>query len=628
MRCSSCREFIVLGSARFCPHCGAVVEPPDADPMLGKLVGGRYRITELIAEGGMGRVYAAEQLMGSTVRKVAVKLLVSEYSGREHDMRRFARECSTVAELEHPNTIRFYDYGETDDGDLYIAMEFLAGRSLAKVLRDEGPMSPDRVDRIVGQICGSLDEAHGRGIVHRDLKPDNVVLTSPGGQSDFVKVLDFGIAKRTGGRDPRLTPLGVVLGSPPYMSPEQFTLQDVDPRSDIYSLAVVAYEMLTGTLPFRAADPLEWATLHLTGEPHPMESSGLYVPPPMRTAILHALSKQPSDRPATMRAFYGEFSLGGGTLPPGRPVSVAPPGHSQAPGRWVSEPPTALARPSSGAPVAASVAPGPSIPAAVSSMPRALHDDGAVPPTVRDPSASSPELVVSGAERSSPSTTAERAARGTIVMARGTQSSGPPAVGPSSPPAAASLAPGKPRVSEATPPTVRDAEALQAIAAGARRRGWLGWAAGGLVATLAVVAGLVWVYSQGPAASSKKKRAVDDEPVATGPKTAPDAPPTPVDETPLAPGPALGPSASASVRGPLGTQSPCDSAIFAAVAGHCDMARRAYARCPASSPHHASATRSLDGLCPAAAPSPSSSGAAPAPSAPAPPSLTPSPPPG
>jgi eukaryotic-like serine/threonine-protein kinase len=621
MRCSSCREFIVLGSARFCPHCGATVEPPDADPMLGTLVGGRYRITELIAEGGMGRVYAAEQMMGSTVRKVAVKLLVSEYSGREHDMRRFARECSTVAELEHPNTIRFYDYGETDDGDLYIAMEFLAGRSLAKLLRDEGPMPPDRVDRIVGQICGSLDEAHGRGIVHRDLKPDNIVLTSPGGQSDFVKVLDFGIAKRTGGRDPRLTPLGVVLGSPPYMSPEQFTLQDVDPRSDIYSLAVVAYEMLTGTLPFRAADPLEWATLHLTGEPHPMEKSGLYVPPPMRAAVLHALSKQPSDRPATMRAFYGEFSLGGGTLPPGRPVSVAPPGASQPPGRWVSELPGAPVRPISSAPAARSAAPQAARAHGGSSPPRSAHDDSTVPPTVREPAASSPELAVEpSAGPVDLSTSAERAPRGTIVMARGGESSRPPALGPSARPAPLLGASAKARVQEATPPTVRDAAALEAIAAGVHRRGWLGWAiAAGLVVLAALGAVGVWAYVSSEAAAPKKKRAAEDDVVATGPKTAPDAPPTPVDESPRTPGTGPAPSASATQRGPLGTQSPCDSAIFAAVAGHCDMARRAYARCPASSPHHASASRSLEGLCSSSATPPSPSGAS---------SVTSPPPPG
>jgi serine/threonine-protein kinase len=401
------------------------------------------------------------------------------------------------------------------------------------------------------------------------------------------------------------------------MSPEQFTLQDVDPRSDIYSLAVVAYEMLTGTLPFRAADPLEWATLHLTAEPHPMEESGLYVPPPMRAAILHALSKQPSERPATMRAFYGEFSLGGGTLPPGRPVSVAPLGGSQPPDRWGSELPGALARSSSSAPVARSAAPHASTPRGGSSPPRAVQDDGSVPPTVRDPAASSPELGVAlPVSPADGSTTGERAPRGTIVMARDGESSRPPAAGSSVRPAPPLVASAKVRAQEATPPTVRDAAALEAISAGVHRRRWLGWAALGAVVLVVLGAVGVWAYVWGEAAAPKKRRAAEDDVVATGPKTAPDAPPTPVDETPLRPSTASASSASVTSRGPLGTQSPCDSAIFAAVAGHCEMARRAYARCPTSSPHHASATRSLEGLCPPRAPSPSPSGAGPAPAPP------------
>ena len=143
---------------------------------------------------------------------------------RDDIVARFMRECSTVSELEHPNTIKFYDFGETDEGDLYIAMEFVRGRSLARELAELGMLSPERVDLIIGQICGSLQEAHDKGIIHRDLKPDNILLTGAAGQGDFVKVLDFGIAKRIDGRDPKLTPLGVVLGSPPYMSPEQFTV--------------------------------------------------------------------------------------------------------------------------------------------------------------------------------------------------------------------------------------------------------------------------------------------------------------------------------------------------------------------------------------------------------------------
>src|SRR5688572_20604316 len=173
MRCDACRELLDFGDAKYCPACGASVAPPLADTLIGQMVAGRYRITHLVAEGGMGRVYAAEQAMGATSRKVAIKVLLAEYSGRDQDMQRFLRECSTVAELEHPNTIKFYDYGETPGGDVFVAMEFLNGQSRAQVLRD-GALSPERADLSVGQICGSLQEAHEHGSVHRDLKPDNI----------------------------------------------------------------------------------------------------------------------------------------------------------------------------------------------------------------------------------------------------------------------------------------------------------------------------------------------------------------------------------------------------------------------------------------------------------------------
>ena len=129
------------------------------------MVGGRYKVVSLIAEGGMGRVYLAEQDMGGASRRVAIKVLLSQYSVRKADVARFMRECSTVSQLEHPNTIKFYDYGETDEGDLYIAMEFVRGRSLARELAEHGILSPERVDLIIGQICGSLQEAHDKGII-------------------------------------------------------------------------------------------------------------------------------------------------------------------------------------------------------------------------------------------------------------------------------------------------------------------------------------------------------------------------------------------------------------------------------------------------------------------------------
>ena len=206
----------------------------------------------------MGAVYQGEQQLGTTKRRVAIKTLHPHLSRNPQIEARFQREVGTIAELEHPNTIQVYDFGTTPDGILYIVMEFLQGKSLADVLETQGAMDPDRVTNILEQVCGSLEEAHVHGIVHRDLKPDNVVLVERAGQKDFVKVLDFGIAKRSREQDQneqKLTQQGMVLGTPPYMSPEQFTGQPIDARSDIYSLGVMAYEMLTGKLPFNATRP-------------------------------------------------------------------------------------------------------------------------------------------------------------------------------------------------------------------------------------------------------------------------------------------------------------------------------------------------------------------------------------
>jgi serine/threonine-protein kinase len=194
-------------------------------------------------------------------------------------------------------------------------MEYIKGESVAQVLRS-GPLPFERVDHILGQICSSLHEAHEMGIVHRDLKPENIILTQRVSQADFVKVLDFGIAKRTE-LDPeslRLTRSGVVLGTPPYMSPEQFAGQPLDRRSDIYSLGVMTYEMLTGRLPFHAKTAWEWATQHLATNPLPFERSdpGGAVSPTVRRAVLRALAKDAGDRPATVMDFLAELR---GTAP-------------------------------------------------------------------------------------------------------------------------------------------------------------------------------------------------------------------------------------------------------------------------------------------------------------------------
>lgn len=284
-----------------------------ADPLIGKVLLGRYRPLSVLGEGGMGKVYLAEQKMGTATRKVAIKTLHPELANDPQLIARFQRESETVIELRHPNTIQFYDFGELDDGTLIIVMEYIQGKPLAKVLEESGVVDPSRADTIIIQVCGSLHEAHQRGIVHRDLKPENVLLTDQGGQTDFVKVLDFGIAKRDDAEDAsqaKLTKQGMVLGTPPYMSPEQFSGQKLDARSDIYSLGVMVYEMLAGKLPFEAATPWEWATKHLTAQPTSLDAYPISarVPQNKKAAVMRALAKSPDDRQPSVLAFLEEFT--------------------------------------------------------------------------------------------------------------------------------------------------------------------------------------------------------------------------------------------------------------------------------------------------------------------------------
>jgi tRNA A-37 threonylcarbamoyl transferase component Bud32 len=281
--------------------------------MIGQVLGGKYTVVRLLGEGGMGAVYEGEQQLGTTKRKVAVKTLHPHLSRDPKIKARFEREVGTIAELEHPNTIQVYDFGTTPEGILYIVMEFLHGKSLADALEKQGAMAPERVVNILQQVCGSLEEAHARGIVHRDLKPDNVVLVERAGRKDFVKVLDFGIAKRSKEEDKdeqKLTQQGMVLGTPPYMSPEQFTGKPIDSRSDIYSLAVMTYEMLSGKLPFKADTAWEWATQHMTQPPIPIETlpEASRTTEAMRAALRKALAKSPDERFQNVRDYIDAFS--------------------------------------------------------------------------------------------------------------------------------------------------------------------------------------------------------------------------------------------------------------------------------------------------------------------------------
>jgi eukaryotic-like serine/threonine-protein kinase len=271
--------------------------------LVGQTIAGRYHVLRVVAEGGMGIVYEAEQSMGEGVRRVAIKTLLPDLSRDPVVVSRFSRECSVVAGLEHPNTVRVYDFGSTGDGTLYIAMEFVNGRPLGDVIA-EGMMPLPRCIGITEQIASALEEAHDQGIVHRDLKPDNLVLCERAGLHDFVKVLDFGIAKRSsvgGRRDTHLTQQGMVLGTPPYMSPEQFAGEELDRTSDVYSLGIIIYEMLNSKLPFDGDTPWQWAHQHMSVTPAPFLAP---IPQEVQQVVFAALSKNRGGRPASAIELY------------------------------------------------------------------------------------------------------------------------------------------------------------------------------------------------------------------------------------------------------------------------------------------------------------------------------------
>ena len=291
-------------SAKFCGNCGGDLSDEYVGAnRIGETILGRYTIRRVIAAGGMGVVYEADQQLAEFHRTVAIKMLRPELSHDQVVVSRFNRECGIVAQLSHQNTVRLYDFGTAEDGTLYIAMEYVRGESLAATIA-KGALPVERTLGIMEQMCHALNEAHELGIVHRDLKPDNVVLTQHGSQADFVKLLDFGIAVRlgTGGQhETKLTQQGMILGTPPYMSPEQFTGAPVTRQSDIYSLGIILYEALTGLLPFEADSPWTWAQRHLTSVPPELPAN---FPASLVATVRSALAKDPSERPRSALEMY------------------------------------------------------------------------------------------------------------------------------------------------------------------------------------------------------------------------------------------------------------------------------------------------------------------------------------
>ncbi len=271
------------------------------DPNIGRdLLGGQFQILQKIGSGGMGSVYKATQ--PAMNRMVAVKILHPKLANRKDLVSRFRREARAMSHLTHPNTVKVLLYGELEDGSLYIVMEYLEGKNLNQVVRKDGPLTVERAIPILIQVCGALQEAHIQGIVHRDLKPENIFLSTNGGLKDYPKVLDFGLAKVTE-RELRpgsvmLTQEGMVFGTPEFMSPEQAQGKVLDARSDIYSLATILYEVLTGKLPFEARTPMEYIQHHVTRNPIPLDErvAGKHFPPGLGLVLGKALEKRPEDR--------------------------------------------------------------------------------------------------------------------------------------------------------------------------------------------------------------------------------------------------------------------------------------------------------------------------------------------
>ena len=219
------------------------------DPYLGKVVAGRYRLEARLGEGGMGVVYRARHVLIDRV--VALKLIRPDLRGETHLRAWMLREARAANRVDHAHIVDIHDVGETEQGELYLVMEYLTGVALSSEIA-KGPMPIARAVDILEQMCAALARAHDLGVVHRDLKSDNIMLTVRGGRQDFVKILDFGLAALA--RDPRLAPKGAVFGTPEYMSPEQARGEDAVPTSDLYALGILFYEMMTGKLPFRSAD--------------------------------------------------------------------------------------------------------------------------------------------------------------------------------------------------------------------------------------------------------------------------------------------------------------------------------------------------------------------------------------
>jgi serine/threonine-protein kinase len=279
----------------YCPLDQTVLAPLDIDPLIGTTLADRYVIERCVGEGGMGRVYRARHR--KLDRLFAVKVLYGDLAASSKMRSRFEREARTASKLEHPRLVPVVDFDITEGGLLYLAMSYVEGRELAAIIEDDGPLATDRIRRLLRQLCEGLAYAHDQGMVHRDFKGQNV-LVSGQGANERVHILDFGLAfMREDPESSRLTTQGVVMGTPAYMSPEQAMNQELDHRTDLFSLGVLLYEMLAGTLPFQGT-PVEVARQNMAIDPPPITRRvpGLLVDPALEGIAFRLMEKLPSER--------------------------------------------------------------------------------------------------------------------------------------------------------------------------------------------------------------------------------------------------------------------------------------------------------------------------------------------
>jgi len=317
------------GDERFCSHDGEELSTVEVrDPLVGEVLGERFRVQERLSAGGMGRVYRAEQT--SISRSVAIKVLHPGQAADATAIARFEREARAIAALRSPHTVRVHDFGPAASGEFFMVMELLEGQTLKRKLLEQGTLSVDETVRILAAVGRSLGEAHVEGIVHRDLTPANIFLAESHDYPEFVKVLDFGIASWMDETGPRLTRGSGVVGTPAYVAPERIGGAEASPASDIYALGVLAHECLTGRAPFVADTAEALFELQLRAEPPPLPES---IQGALAALVMRCLAKAPQLRPRNGDAFVASLEAAASSA--GQPLAVT--GEASVPRTLVAE---------------------------------------------------------------------------------------------------------------------------------------------------------------------------------------------------------------------------------------------------------------------------------------------------